>query len=132
MRHLGPWTTSPRKITGGLGRDTLTGGEGRDRFEFSSIFDISKLGANDVSTDFAKGDVIDLSCIDANTLRRGDQDFKFIGDSGFSGRAGELNYVVVGANVIVQGDVNGDKTSDFQLELTGAGTLALQKWDFIL
>jgi len=62
---------------------------------------------------------IELSDIDAKAGRAGDQAFKFIGGKGFSGAAAELNC----KNGIVSGDVNGDKTADFQIEVANLSSL---------
>ena len=43
-----------------------------------------------------------------------------LGQGAFSGAKGELHYKFEGpAKTIVEGDVNGDKKTDFQIELTG-------------
>jgi hypothetical protein len=45
----------------------------------------------DVITDFVQGaDCIDLSIIDANWFKGGNQSFRFVGTEEFSLRAGEL------------------------------------------
>jgi Ca2+-binding RTX toxin-like protein len=113
-------------LAGGAGADTLTGGANADHFVFSDG------GGVDTITDFstAQGDVIDLTGIDANTTVAGDQAFTFIGTAAFHNVAGELRYVVVGANVTVTGDTNGDGVADFTLNLTGVQSLA--STDFLL
>jgi serralysin len=122
-------------LVGGLGRDKLTGGADSDRFDFDSILE-SRAGANhDKITDFkhgtsVTGDHIDLSDIDANTKAVGDQDFKFIGSQAFHHQRGELHTVRAGANLLVQGDVNGDGKADFEILLSGIHHLV--KADFIL
>src|SRR5262249_18197472 len=69
------------RLTGGLGQDTLTGGAGNDVFAFNSVSDtLAGPLARDIITDFTPGqDKIDLSGIDANPTRKGDQAFRFIG-----------------------------------------------------
>ena len=120
------------EIAGGGGFDRLTGGEGRDTFAFLSAIEIGNgVGARDVITDFvSRTDRIDLSDIDANINRRGNQNFSFIGTNAFTGVAGQLNYVTDGTNTIVQGDLDADRIADFQIELLGVTTL--QSHDFIL
>ena len=91
------------------------------------------VGANaDVILDFshAQGDRIDLSGIDANSGVAGDQAFSFIGSGAFTGVAGQLHYSVAGGVTSITGDVNGDKVSDFQINLTGA--IGLVAADFVL
>jgi len=106
-------------LTGGLGTDSLTGGAGNDTFVFTSTAE-SPSGSNlDVITDFASGDKISLSAIDANTLLSGDQAFTYSGLTTFTGVAGQLIY----SNGILSGDTNGDGTADFQIKLSNNATL---------
>jgi D-alanyl-D-alanine carboxypeptidase len=125
-------------LDGGAGADTLTGGRGRDIFDFDSLSDLAGGdGSHDIITDFTHGeDVIDLSGIDANTSRRGDQSFHFIGEADFSGKAGQLHIKImpavtgIDARTIIEGDVNGDGKADFSLELAGQKHLSV--CDFFL
>ncbi|WP_424139262.1 M10 family metallopeptidase C-terminal domain-containing protein [Roseomonas chloroacetimidivorans] len=106
-------------LIGGEGKDILTGGAGSDTFTFASLAD-SKLGSShDTITDFAKGDLIDLSALDAQAKAGGDQAFSWIGDHAFSRQAGELHAITSGANTLIEGDVNGDGKADFQIEVNG-------------
>ena len=109
-------------LNGGLGEDTLTGGAGSDTFAFSSSLEADY----DYITDFAAGDKIDLSGIDANPVLPGDQAFSFIGASAFTGTPGELNYQYGH----LYGDLNGDKNWDFTIYLGNSPTLT--SGDFIL
>jgi serralysin len=117
-------------LTGGNGRDVMTGGTARDFFDFNTIGE-TKVGAlRDVIQSFERGiDDIDLRDIDAKTGVPGNNGFKFIGAANFHGVKGELRINDLGAQVIVQGDVNGNGTADFEI-LVKAGTLA--KTDFLL
>lgn len=45
-------------------------------------------------------------------------------------QAGQLHYTQAGGNTIVQADVDGDGTADFEIELTGL--LTLTAGDFLL
>ena len=114
-------------LIGGLGHDMLTGGAGNDIFDFNSV-DESPVGAGlrDIITDFQSGqDKIDLSSLDADPTRKGDQAFRFIGTQNFDGKAGELHYQTFDqpgtANdiTVISGDINGDRVADFEIELTG-------------
>jgi Ca2+-binding RTX toxin-like protein len=119
-------------IAGGLGKDLLTGGTGADTFVFNSMTD-SKLAAKsrDVIQDFstAQGDKVDVSAIDANNVMAGSQHFSFIGTSGFTHHAGELRYATVKDSAFVYGDVDGNGTADFSIQLHVA---SLHASDFIL
>jgi Ca2+-binding RTX toxin-like protein len=121
-------------LHGGAGKDRLTGGGGFDAFQFESLSS-SGVGASkrDVIVDFEGTDAINLS-LDANTLVAGNQDFDLIDtDSGmgqFTGQAGQLRYKYAGGSTIIEGDVNGDKKADFQIELLGH--YALSESDIVL
>jgi D-alanyl-D-alanine carboxypeptidase len=126
------------RLSGGAGRDKFFGDDGNDRFIFSRVTD-SQPGKNnrDIIYDFdTDDDRISLAGIDANDKLVGDQHFKFVGTSDFSGKAGELHYVRIDKflpwndKTIIEGDVNGDGKADFQIEL--AGLFKMQANDFIL
>ncbi len=121
-------------LVGGLGRDVLTGGANRDVFDFNIASETGKtLFTRDAIRDFShfQGDDIDLSTIDAKTGVLGNQKFAFIGQGAFTGVKGQLHYKFeVPAKTIVEGDTNGDKKADFQIELTGHKLLV--GGDFIL
>ena len=115
------------------GADTLTGAGGADTFMFRTLADSGLGSARDIITDFAEGtDKIDLSLLDANTRAgaTGDQAFSFINGSAFTGQAGQLRQVTVNGNTIVEGDVDGNRAADFQIQLNGLHTL--QATDFVL
>ncbi|MGF6226694.1 Ca2+-binding RTX toxin-like protein [Inquilinus ginsengisoli] len=118
-------------LRGGGGADELIGGAGADKFVFTATSD-SPFQAGDLIRDFshAQGDLIDLSGIDANTGAAGDQAFSFIGNSLYSGTAGELRFANTAPGVVtIAGDVNGDGTSDFHINLYGSSVTAS---DFVL
>lgn len=127
-------------LFGGRGHDLFTGNDGNDIFDFNSIFDSLKgAGKRDVISDFKIGDnvaggldddLIDLKTIDANSLRAGNQHFRFVDK--FHHKAGELDVKqdLVHGTTIVQGDIDGNGRADFQIELTGL--LTLSKLDFVL
>jgi Ca2+-binding RTX toxin-like protein len=123
-------------LFGGSGDDTLIGGEDRDRlgggagadtfrFDFASH---SRPGTVDRIDDFAPGDLIDLSRIDA--VRGGaDGAFEFIGGSGFTA-AGQLRVFVSGGSTFLQGNTQGSGGAELLVALSGmqridAGDLVL-------
>lgn len=150
--------SSANILMGDFGNDTIIGGGGKDiltgdfagvpitfadRFVYRSVSETGKTAASrDVITDFVNTgtlslrDRIDLSQIDASTKAGGNQAFSFIAKSAFSGTAGQLHYILSNPSgtandkTIIEGDINGDRAADFQIELTGLKTLV--KADFIL
>ncbi|MEQ1717959.1 MAG: calcium-binding protein [Hyphomicrobium sp.] len=130
-------------LNGGLLRDAMSGGTGADKFVFSVAADMGKTAlTRDTISDFthnttlALSDRIDLSAIDASTKIAGNNAFTWAGKVAFTGVAGQLHYLVSDAigtandKTIVEGDYNGDKIADFQIEL--AGMKALVAADFVL
>lgn len=114
-------------IEGGAGRDKLQGDAGGDTFIFKSAKDAGNKESRDLITDFQRGkDLIDLSKIDSNGNKKGDQKFDFIGQDSFSGDKGELRM----KNGVLSGDLDGDRSPDFQLEFDGISNLS--KDDLIL
>lgn len=127
-------------LTGGMGRDVMTGGADRDVFDFNAVSETGKTAATrDVIKDFQHlVDDIDLSTIDANGSAAGNAAFKFLSvhAAAFTGVSGQLRWFRIDAannaldKTIIEGDVNGDRVADFQIELTGLKTLTAA--DFIL
>lgn len=107
-------------LNGYEGADRLTGGSGNDTFQFSHV------EKGDVIVDFATGDKIDLSKIDANSGLAGDQAFVFLGATAFTNVAGQLRY----DGGLLSGDVNGDGLADFTVVL--ANSAALTSGDMFL
>jgi len=134
-------------LKGGGGDDTMRGGAGSDRLEGNAGGDIFVFGAvgeslqyearsdgkkatPDMLLDFTSGtDKIDLSAIDANQMTAGDDAFSFIGANAFSGVAGQLRAEVLGGQLHILGDVNGDGRAD--LHIIASGTQILVS-DFVL
>jgi Ca2+-binding RTX toxin-like protein len=118
------------RLIGGSGRDWLNGGSGADIFIFRNLSD-STLAASDIIEDFTRGiDKIDLSAIDANTKRAGDQTFVFAGQSGRA-VANSVNWFERSGNTVIQVDVDGNRGADMQLVLVGTN-LGLTAADFVL
>lgn len=61
-------------LVGGAGADRLSGGQGADRFVYGAAED-STSRASDLILDFARGDVIDVSAVDADLDAPGRQAF---------------------------------------------------------
>ena len=110
-------------VRGGPGKDTLTGGPDADLFDFDKASDSPTGSASrDLIRDFVRGtDHIDLSGMDANTGKSGDQSFSFIGTKAFSA-AGQLREFVSGTHTIIQGSTDADHTAEFEIDLNGKST----------
>lgn len=121
-------------VNGLGGRDVMVGGLGADTFAFSAPAHTGKTAATrDVITDFLAGtDKINLAAIDANGTAAGEGIFALIAAEGaaFSGRAGQLRWDKTGSITLVEGDTNGDRAADFQIELRGL--VNLKSTDFVL
>jgi serralysin len=127
-------------LVGGFARDVLIGGSGADDFDFNSIAETGKKPATrDVIADFThNSDDIDLKTIDANGSAFGNTAFKFLNAKGaaFTGVKGQLHWSQINVSgtandkTIIEGDINGDRQADFQIEIRGLVTLSSA--DFIL
>ena len=120
-------------LIGDKGADELTGGSGADTFRFLSAANSRQgEGNHDTIQDFRTNeDVIDIKRIDANALQGGNQSFNYIRGNEFTGTAGELRLEVRGSWTLVQGDLNGDAVTDFEIEIL-TGDHVLVSSDFIL
>jgi len=118
-------------LFGGAGMDRLEGDAGKDTFVFNNVNE-SHGSQFDTIVDFRQKqhDLISLGSIDAKPATTDDDDFKFIGTHGFSGKIGEVRYVVAGGNTFVYANLDHDKQAEFKLELTGV--VHLQHSDFAL
>jgi Ca2+-binding RTX toxin-like protein len=118
-------------IVGGGGADALSGGAGSDVFVYRTTAE-STAATRDAIADFASGDKIDLSQIDADAHTAGTNDaFTFIGAGAFTNVAGQLRAYKSGTEWIVEGDTNADGTADLVIGLTTANA-AIIAADFVL
>lgn len=107
-------------LIGGGGIDLLIGGAGADTFIYEDVSG-SIFGAGDAISGFSLGaDELDFAAVDANTLLDGLQQFFFIGEDAFLGRASELRFEA-GA---ILGDVDGDAAADFEITLQGLDAIS--------
>jgi len=104
-------------LVGGTGADRLTGGLGADLFRILGAGDSNAKGGRDTITDFQSG----LDKIDFSALGGG---LAFIGKKSFSGEGQEVRFTKSGSNTIVEVDLDGDRLSDIQIDLTGPVNLS--------
>ena len=109
-------------LIGGRGRDTLSGGAGADRFVYEDVLDSTPGNGRDAILDFEKGvDRIDLSGMDSV--------WQFLGAGKFTGESFQLRSTKAFGSTFIEGDINGDKVADFQIEVAGIHNLVTS--DFI-
>lgn len=110
------------KITDGTGQQWLGGGDGADTFIFASVKTMNADKDFDYIDDFSQsdGDRIDMSGI---------KGLSFEGTGDFGGGK-EVRYSIDGGHTYIFGDANGDKKTDFAIDLNGEITLT--KNDFNL
>ena len=121
------------RLIGGIGADRLNGGPGADVFDFNSVAESTPaMSGRDLILGFSRtqGDRIDLSTIDAKSSVAGNNGFTFIGSASFHQEQGELRAVKAGGKTSVAGDIDGNGTSDFLLQIVGQ--LTLKATDFLL
>lgn len=103
------------------GGDVMTGGSGDDAFAFN-IANESRGDHVDEITDFTHGDdAIAMAgvCFHASAT------CSFIGVAAFDGAPGEVRYRVVhqpggATTTVIDADLDGDRATDFEVDLTGA------------
>jgi Ca2+-binding RTX toxin-like protein len=107
------------RLDGGAGKDLLSGNGGTDRFIFLAG-DSGKGTKADRITDFGGKDRLDLTGIDADTGRGGEQDLVFTGKTA---TAHAVWYVRAGDDVIVRIDVDGNTRADMEIRLSDISRL---------
>lgn len=120
-------------LHGAAGRDRLQGDAGADRFIFLKADESTVLSTGrDVIVDFnrAEGDRIGLAQIDANGAADGFGSFTFV--TVFTGQAGQLRVADTADGQRVLADLNGDRISDFAIDVLGNGRPMLIESDFNL
>ena len=104
-------------LFGGAGIDHLTGGAGADRF----VVTLDDIGSTDLILDlnFAQGDRIDLTLLDADSIAGGDQEFVFAAK--FTKVAGQavLTYDAGSDVTLLRLDMDGDGKADINLKMAG-------------
>lgn len=120
-------------LKGFAGADKFIGGAGRDRMYAGADSAVDTFVINgkaesgvgstlrDKIYEFVSGtDKVDLHALDADTLTDGDQAFAFSN----SGPAANSIWVVdTGTDLIVRGDLNGNTTADFEIQLMGINSV---------
>lgn len=126
-------------LFGGAGRDSMAGGLGSDRFVFLKASESPGTKGDVIRSDgftiafegagAAVGDIIDISGIDANTLRKGNQSFEF---GGFG--IGRVSLVESGSSTVVLGNTDDDADFEFRLVIQDGAVRAsaYSVADFIL
>ena len=125
--------TGKDTLNGGIGADVMLGGYGwADTFAFINPNEVGiEPGTRDVIVDFEDGiDKISLAGMDADSIHSGNNVFRF-GDTGLhDGKPGSVRVVVYEGNTFVMADRDGDKVSDFSIQLDGVHVLTAS--DFFL
>jgi Ca2+-binding RTX toxin-like protein len=125
---VGGWDYGADTLDGGLGSDTLTGGQGADLIRYVAATE-STPTSRDTITDFreSQGDRLTLSVIDADPGAAGDQAFTWLGVGAAlpaGGPPARLTGRVVGSDLELLGDVQGDGVVDFAVLLKSITTLS--------
>ncbi len=100
----------------------MWGGSGKNVFEYLSIGDSTATGGEDGIGNFhTSQDVIDLSHIDANLSKAGDQAFSFLGSAPLTAAGGQIDFVQNASlnQTFVQVSLVGDASPDLVIRLNG-------------
>jgi Ca2+-binding RTX toxin-like protein len=118
-------------LRGDEGSDRLWGGAGNDVFFFKRLSDSNQKYGADTVMDFAKGDRINVSVIDANETVSGDQAFRLVtGNLGTTPGQLKVAYEASSNTTVVTGSVDRDAEAEFVFKL--AGKVDLSASDFML
>lgn len=119
-------------LNGGIGADVLYGNAGADTFYFVNLNEVGLApGTRDKIMDFAAGvDRISVGGIDADAIHSGNNVFRFSATGLHDGLPGSLRVVTQNGNTFVMADRDGDRLSDFSIEIAGVHTLTAA--DFLL
>ncbi len=119
-------------LSASSGNDRLIGGTGRDVFVFDDRETGSSKAKADYITDFSgrRGDKIDLKLVDADTRKRGDQKFSFIGDETSFSKAGEVRFEKTKSATYVYLNTDSDRAAEAVIKLKGS--IELSKSWFML
>ena len=104
-------------LYGGDGADTIIGGRGRDHVLYIEASESSLEQSDNVTV--GRGDRFDFRRFDADATTAGQQRLSWIGNTAFSGRAGELR----ATRSRLEADLNGDGSADFAIHLHGHSSL---------
>jgi Ca2+-binding RTX toxin-like protein len=110
-------------IWGSAGADRHSGGPGADQFLYRSEAELGNgTDACDRILDFQADDRLDLSRLDANLAKSGNQAFSWIGTAAFRS-PGQLRYTVLNGLGLLEGNTIGTSGAEFQLLLPGGFAL---------
>ena len=120
------------RIAAGSGQDVLFGGSGADVFSFYDRDDMTNIALNhDRIMDFTHGkDQLQLSTIDADPSRSGNQAFRYLGSAAFDGKPAALHTYLTATGIDAALDLDGDKRADLTFSLEGLSMLS--SVDFVL
>ncbi|HYG29162.1 MAG TPA: Ig-like domain-containing protein [Allosphingosinicella sp.] len=120
-------------LFGGAGDDTLYGHGGSDIFRYQAVGESTTLLTDGIQ-DFANGDRIDLSVIDALPSTPGNDAFVFIGSAAFTlGQPGQVRAAATAGPIwVVQADINGDMLADLSITVVLSGKESIVEADLIL
>lgn len=121
------------RLIGGVGMDTLWGEAGADIFTYKSAAESpSKNGKFDFIMDFdrGEGDRIDVSAIDANVTKKGNQTFHFDKQGDGWGNTGQMSWWINDGQTLIYGNTDKDAKAEFYAVLDGV--IHLRASDFIL
>ncbi|MBX9456491.1 MAG: M10 family metallopeptidase C-terminal domain-containing protein [Rhizobium sp.] len=120
-------------LVGGAGGDALWGQGGSDTFYYFASGDSPfKNGKFDTIMDFSRadGDLIDVSSIDANSRKGGNQTFRFDAQGDGWAKTGQISYWINDGETHIYGNTDKDRKAEFYAVLDGA--IDLQASDFVL